>query len=160
MRHRLYGMILVCCFIAAAQMPAGAQELKEMRCGRMMAKDGAPPQLTIDDTLHVLDQTRAQVKFDPGAAPSGYAIKSIFCARSDIVPAASDYKVVAAGYPLMLFAREPQAWGRTRIAVLEMNNGQLRMRSVGQAGFTPEMAHRIQTFLDASLPEFGKTAPK
>jgi hypothetical protein len=61
----------------------------------------------------------------------------------------------------MIFARDKKdRSGRTRIAVLEMKNGQLRMRSVGQANFTPEMAQRIQTVLDASLPQIGKTAPK
>jgi hypothetical protein len=155
MQHRIYGTILICLFLAA---PAGAQELKEMRCGKVLAKDGGPSQLVMDDSLHVLDQTSAGAKFDPGPAPQGYAIKSIFCARSDIVPAPSDYKVVAAGYPLTIYARQDR--GGTRIAVLEMSGGQLRVRSAGQAGFTPEMVHRIQAFLDASLPEFGKTAPK
>jgi hypothetical protein len=47
----------------------------------------------MDPSLHVLDQTRTG-KFDPGAPPPGYTVKSIFCARSDVVPAPSDYKVV------------------------------------------------------------------
>jgi hypothetical protein len=140
-----------------AANPVAAQELKEFACGRGMAKDGGPPQLVLDSSLHVMEQTRANAKFDAGTAPPGYAIRSIFCARSDIVPAPSDYKVVVAGYPLMIFTRDKEdRSGRTRIAVLEMNGGQLRMRSVGQADFTPDMAQRIQAFLDASLPEFGK----
>jgi hypothetical protein len=138
-----------------ATSAARTQELTEIACGRSLEKQGAPPQLVLDPTLRVMDQTKAAAKFDPGIPPSGYAIKSIFCARSDIVPAPFDYKVVQAGYPLMIFARDKAAT-RTRIAVLEMNNGQLRLRSVGQAGFTPEMSGRIQRFLDASLPEFGK----
>jgi len=57
----------------------------------------------------------------------------------------------------MIFARDKDdKANRTRIAVLEMSGGQLRVRSVGQAGFTPDMIQRIQTFLDTSLPEFGK----
>ena len=136
-----------------------AQELKEFACGKSMAKDGGAPQLVMDDTLHVMEQTRAGVRFDPGAPPPGYTIKSIFCARSDVVPAPSDYKVVAAGYPFMIFARDKEdRSGRTRIAVLELSGGQLRVRSVGQGRFTPEMVRRIQTFLDTSLPELGKTA--
>jgi hypothetical protein len=145
----------LCLLLAAA--PASAQELTEIACGRNLEKPGVPPQMVLDPALHVLDQTRNDAKFDPGAPPPGYAIKSIFCARSDIVPAPSDYKVVQAGYPLMIFARDKEA-NRTRIAVLEMDKGQLRLRSVGQAGFTPEMIGRIQTFLDASLPEFGKVS--
>ena len=155
MRHTVFGTILVCLVLA---VPAGAQELQEIRCGKVLARDGVPSQLVMDDSLHVLAQTGSG-RFDPGAAPAGTAIKSIFCARSDIVPAPSDYKVVAAGYPLTLYARRPQDRG-TRIAVLELNGGQLRLRSVGQLGFTPEMTHRIQTVLDTSLPQFGKIAPR
>ncbi len=147
--------VIVLFFLAAG--PAAAQELKEIACGRNLEKPGAPPQMVLDPALHVLDQTRNAAKFDPGTPPAGYAVKSIFCARSDIVPAPSDYKVVQAGYPLMIFARDKEA-NRTRIAVLEMEKGQLRLRSVGEAGFTPEMTTRIQKFLDESLPEFGKIA--
>jgi hypothetical protein len=34
----------------------------------------------------------------------------------------------------------------------------LRLRSVGEAGFTPDMVRRIQAFLDTAMPQFGKTA--
>src|SRR5258708_4692021 len=148
-------ILVIACILAAG--PAAADELKEIACGKSLVKDGTPPQLVMDPSLHVMEQTRASAKFDPGAPPPGAAIKSIFCARSDIVPAPSDYKVAQAGYPLMIFARDTtERSGHTRIAVLEMNNGQLRRRSVGQGGFTPDMVSRVQTFLDASLPEFGK----
>jgi hypothetical protein len=156
MKHHIPGTILVGLFLAAA--PAAAQELKEIGCGKALARDGGPPQLVMDDSLHVLDQTRTAARFDPGTPPQGATIKSIFCARSDIVPAPSDYKVVAAGYPFVIYARTPEDRGRTRIAVLELKDGQLRLRSVGQAGFTQDMVYRIQTFLDSSLPEIGKTA--
>jgi hypothetical protein len=150
--NRISGITIV--LVTMMTSSALGQEIKEIGCGRSLEKDGAPPQLVMDQSLHVLDQTRAG-KFDPGTPPPGYTVKSIFCARSDIVPASSDYKVVQAGYPLMIFAREAN---HTRIAVLEMSGGQLRVRSVGEAGFTPEMVSRIQTFLDAALPEFGKVA--
>ncbi|HVW74817.1 MAG TPA: hypothetical protein VHC39_14370, partial [Rhizomicrobium sp.] len=84
------------------------------------------PQLVVDPGLHVLDQTRGG-KFDPGPAPAGVTVKSIFCARSDIVPAQYDYRVVEAGYPLTIYARD--ANGKTRIAVLELDGGRLRLRS-------------------------------
>ena len=156
MRHGLYSAILACSLLSMSS--ASAQALKEIACGRSLEKVGAQPQLVMDPSLHVLEQTRAG-KFDPGAPPAGYAIKSIFCARSDIVPAPTDYKVVQSGYPLMIFARDKDdKANRTRIAVLEMSGGQLRVRSVGQAGFTPEMIQRIQAFLDTSLPEFGKVS--
>jgi hypothetical protein len=145
-------MISLLLMTASAQ----ADDLKEFHCGRSLEAPGGLPQLVVDPELHVLDQTSANPTFDPGPAPPGTAIKSIFCARSDIVPAPSDYKVVQAGYPLTIFARD--ASGKTRIAMLELDGGQLRLRSVGEAGFTPEMVHRIQLFLDAAMPQFGKTA--
>ncbi|HEY2010438.1 MAG TPA: hypothetical protein VGH23_15720 [Rhizomicrobium sp.] len=154
MRRGILGAILGLQVLATA--PAWADALKEFRCGRTLETPGGSPQLVVDDRLHVLDQTSASAKFDPGPAPAGIAIRSIFCARSDIVPAPSDYKVVQAGYPLTIFARD--ASGRTRIAVLELDGGQLKLRSVGELGFTPDMVSRIQAFLDASLPQFGKTA--
>ena len=103
--NRVSGIIFLSMLLAA---PATADELKEMGCGRSLEKAGALPRLMMDNSLHVLDQTRTGAKFDPGAAPPGYRIASIFCARSEVVPAPNDYKVVAAGYPLMLFAREPE----------------------------------------------------
>src|ERR1700761_9608353 len=117
--------------------PALADDLKEFGCGRTLEMPGGQPQLMADDQLHVLDQTSAGAKFDPGPAPPGATIKSIFCARSDIVPAPSDYKVVQAGYPLTIFARD--TGGRTRIAVLELDGGQLRLRSAGEGGFSADM---------------------
>ena len=148
--NRISGVLLASMLLAA--LPAAADELKEMGCGRTLEKDGAMPQLVMDKALHVLDQTKAGAKFDAGAAPAGTRIGGIFCARSDVVPAANDYKVVAAGYPLTLFARD--AAGHTRIAVLETDGGSLRLRSVGEAGFTPDMSQRIRAVLDASIPQF------
>ena len=156
MKHTIPGAILAFLIVAAA--PAWADPLKEFGCGRTLETQAGRPQLVVDDSLHVLDQTVASAKFDAGPVPPGATIKSIFCARSDVVPAPSDYKVVEAGYPLTIFARD--ASGRTRIAVLELDGGQLRLRSVGELGFTPDMVQRIQSFLDASLPQFGKTAAR
>jgi hypothetical protein len=145
--NRVAGTVLSGLLAAAA--PAAADDLKEIGCGRSLEKDGALPRMVVDNGLHVLNQ--ASAKFDAGAAPAGYRIASIFCARSDVVPGPNDYKVVAAGYPLMLFARDADG---TRIAVLETDGGALRLRSVGQAGFTPDMSRRIRAVLDASIPQF------
>jgi hypothetical protein len=148
--NRISGLALVASLSAA---PAMGQELKEYSCGRNLDKNGMS-RMVVDNSLHVLSQGAA--KFDPGAAPAGTQIKSIFCARSDVVPAPGDYKVVAAGYPLMLFSRDPT--GTTRIAVLETDGGTLRLRSVGQAGFTPDMVQRIRMVLDTSIPQFKAAA--
>ena len=63
-------------------------------------------------------QTQGNAKFDPGPVPPGASIKTIFCARSDVVPAPGDYKVVAAGYPLMLFATFAHEMGHGIAGVL------------------------------------------
>ena len=149
--NRIFGLIILGLLLAA---PAAADELKEIGCGRSLEKDGALPQMVMANGLHVLSQTGA--KFDAGSPPAGTRIASIFCARSDVVPGPHDYKVVAAGYPLMLFSRD--AAGQTRIVVLETDAGQLRLRSVGQAGFTPDMVQRIRTVLDTSIPQFKAAA--
>lgn len=146
--NRISGALMASMLFAAA--PCAADELKEMGCGRTLDKDGALPQMVMDKDLHVLDQTAA--RFDAGTAPAGMRIASIFCARSELVPGPNDYKVVAAGYPLMLFSRD--ASGKTHIAVLETDGGKLRLRAADQAGFTPEMSQRIRAVLDASIPQF------
>jgi len=148
--NRICSPAIVMMLVAGS--PAVGQELKEFSCGRNLEKDGGFTQMVVDNNLHVLSQTQGPEKFDPGAAPAGARVKSIFCARSDVVPGPNDYKVVAAGYPLMLFSRDPA--GQSRIAVLETDAGQLRLRSVGQAGFTPDMSQRIRAVLDASIPQF------
>ena len=132
---------------------AQAADLKEMGCGRTLEKDGVP-HLIMDEKLHVLD---AGGRFDAGAVPAGYQLKSIFCARNDIVPAPSDWRVVEAGYPLMLFARDAET-KRTRIAILETADGHLRLRSVGDMGFDRDLTQRIQTVLDTSAPQIKPAA--
>jgi hypothetical protein len=42
--------------------------------------------------------------------------------------------------------------------VLETDGGALRLRSVGEAGFTADMVHRIQAVLDTSIPQFKAAA--
>jgi hypothetical protein len=153
MKYVMPAMVLAALVVTAA--PVSADALKEFGCGRTLQTAGGQAQPEADAHLHVLDQTSAGTQFDPGPVPPGTTVKSIFCDRSDIVPAPSDYKVVKAGYPLMILARD--ATGRTRIAVLELDGGQLKLRSVGELGFTPDMIQRIQAVLDASLPQFGKT---
>src|ERR1700742_4159177 len=156
MKHGIAGAAFA--FLGAVMMivpGARADDVREFHCGRTLEAAGGLPQLVVDPALHVLYPTRGGGKFDPGPAPAGVTVKSIFCARSDIVPAQYDYKVVEAAYPLTIFARD--TGGRTRIAVLELDDGQLRLRSAGEVGFTADMVSRIQAFLDASIPQFGKT---
>ena len=99
----------------------------------------------------MLAQTRAG-DFNPGPVPQGDTLKSFFCYRSDIVPDPGDYKVVKAGFPLMIYAQDDQ---RLRIAVLEMADGRLQYRGVGTTRFDPELRARIQAVLDAAVPKFA-----
>src|ERR1700761_5767227 len=110
--------------------PLAAQELQEVRCGKVLA-NGTGSHFSVDKDLHVLAQAGA---FNPGPAPDGATVKSIFCYRSDIVPAPDDVKVVSAGYPLMIYAQDET---RLRIAVLETANGRLQYRGVGTTRFDP-----------------------
>ena len=107
------------------------------------------PLLLPAPVLSITNVPPLRMKFADASAP----LEPLY---PEIVPAPTDYKVVEAGYPLTIFARDTS--GRTRIAVLELDGGQLKLRSVGELGFTPDMVRRIQAFLDASLPQFGKTA--
>jgi hypothetical protein len=132
-------------------LPAGAQELSEIRCGKVFTRAGATtPGFAVDKELHVMAQT-ASGGFNAGAAPGGATLKSIFCFRSDIVPAPGDYKVVNAGYPLMIYSRDNE---RLRIAVLETADGRLQYRGIGGTKFDPALRAKIQQVLDDSVPKF------
>ena len=130
--------------------PLSAQELQEVRCGKVLVHAGASTsRFAVDKDLHVLSQSG---DFNPGPVSGGDTVKSIFCYRSDIVPAVGDYKVVSAGYPLMIYSQDEQ---RLRIAVLETANGRLQYRGVGTTKFDPALRARIQAVLDASVPKFA-----
>jgi hypothetical protein len=62
------------------------------------------------------------------------------CGRSSIVPAANDYKVLVAGFPFDIV-------NDSRIAALELSNGQVRLRMV-QGTLTPEELKPVQNRLD------------
>lgn len=132
-------------------LPAGAQDLSEIRCGKVFQRAGATtPGFAVDKDLRVMEQT-ASGGFNAGAAPSGTTLKSIFCVRTDIVPSPGDYKVVNAGYPLMIYSRDAE---RLRIAVLETADGRLQYRGVGGTKFDPALRAKIQQVLDDSVPKF------
>lgn len=142
---------ILAALLLSLALPASAQELSEIRCGKVFTRDGATtPGFAVDKDLRVMAQT-ANGGFDAGAAPSGATLKSIFCFRSDIVPAPGDYKVVNAGYPLMIYSRDRE---RLRIAVLETAGGRLQYRGVGGTKFDPALRAKIQQVLDDSVPKF------
>lgn len=146
MRQTILTALLLAC-----ALPASAQELSEIRCGKVYQRAGATtPGFAVDKDLRVMEQT-AGGSFNAGTAPGGATLKSIFCVRSDIVPSPGDYKVVNAGYPLMIYARDNE---RLRIAVLETADGRLQYRGVGGTKFDPALRAKIQQVLDDSVPKF------
>jgi hypothetical protein len=99
--------------------------------------------------LHVLADTRGDAPYAP-AVPEGAAIR---CGRSDIVPAANDWKVVAAGYPFYIVdaADGPEP----RVAVLVISQGQMRFRFI-RGRLTSEEEPRIQARLNAFQLHFQR----
>src|ERR1044072_6594397 len=88
----------------------------ETRCNYMVSGGGRVYRLDAPE-IRVLRQTAGDAPFAPGI-PAGATIR---CGRSDIVPAANDWKVLAAGYPLAITEVTEEHDGG--IAILEMGNG-------------------------------------
>ena len=144
MRKAILGALLIPAFMT----PALAQEVTEIRCGTVLQRDGAVnSRFAVDENLHVMQQTSAGAFNLSG----GSQVKSVFCFRSSIVPTPGDYKVVNAGYPLMIYARDAE---RLRIAVLETEGGRLQYRGIGGTKFEPALRQQIQSVLDDSVPKF------
>lgn len=118
--------------LLASALPASAQELSEIRCGKVFTRAGATtPGFAVDKDLYVMAQT-AGGSFNAESAPG-------------------DYKVVKAGYPLMIYARDTE---RLRIAVLETAEGRLQYRGIGGTKFDPVLRAKIQQVPDDSVPKF------
>lgn len=118
-------MLLPLAALLAAQVgPAANQtEPTETRCAYLVSRDGRVQTLT-EPALHVLRDTARDGAYAPGL-PAGAAIQ---CGRSDIVPAANDWKVIDAGH--VLFIVDVSGSDDPRVAALEISNGQLRYRFV------------------------------
>jgi len=77
--------------------------------------------------------------------PDGETASAVTCARRDIVPAPNDYKVVLAGYPLMI---DDIGEGHSgAMASLEITNGQFQFRFI-KGDATGEENERIQARLN------------
>jgi hypothetical protein len=120
------------------QAPAAAAEPVETRCDHI-ASDGRVERAP---ELHVLRQTAGAGPYAP-PIPPGAAIR---CGRSDIVPAANDWKVIAAGHALYIV--EARQGTDSRIAALEIVGGHIRFRFLA-GRLTEAEAPRIQARLDA-----------
>lgn len=140
--------MLIAILLSATQAPAAAAEPVETRCDHI-AGDG---RIERSPELHVLRETAGAGPYAP-PIPAGAAIR---CGRSDIVPAADDWKVIAAGHPLYIV--EATQNPEPRAAVLEIVGGHIRFRFL--AGRLAEAeAPRIQARLDAFQLHFQERGP-
>jgi len=73
-------------------------------------------------------------------------VKSVMCGRDSLVPGLNDYKVLRAKLTMGVVAD-------TRVAVLEMVNGQLRFRVI-DGKMSPQEMERTQAVLNAGQASF------
>jgi hypothetical protein len=136
-------------FLAAllAAQPSPVAEPTETRCDYMVQGPSGVERRSSPE-LHILQQTSGAGPFALGLP----ATASIQCGRTDIVPAANDWKVLAAGYPLAIV---DVSGSELRTAVLEISDGQVRYRFLA-GRMTEEEALRIQARLDAFQLHFQR----
>lgn len=109
--------------VAMVGADASLSAVKESGCSAMVETLQGTVEPVDDASLKVLLQTATSSSFTYGREKT----RAIRCLRSDIVPAANDYKVLGAGYPLYIVdASTPE----TRIGVLEVSGGQFRFRTI------------------------------
>jgi hypothetical protein len=122
--------------------PAAAADLSETTCIVMAEKPDGKVDTVLKD-IHVLEPDRTSTELVL-MLPQGYSHGSVLCGRSDIVPADTDWKVLAAGYTLGISSG---SGSDSTLAILEIVDGRLRVRFVdGKAN--PDQALRIQSRLN------------
>jgi hypothetical protein len=134
--------LVLAVFLAAQPAPVATPEPRETHCAYMVMRDGRVER-SAAPLLHVLQDTARDGAYAPGL-PAGAAIQ---CGRTDIVPAANDWKVIEAGHPFYIVevSDSPDA----RMAVLEISQGQVRYRFItGQIteAEVPRMLARLNAF--------------
>lgn len=134
------GLLMVA--LASMAQPGAVIVEGETRCNYMVNREGRVLRLD-EPEIHVISQTAGEGPFAPGI-PAGAAIR---CGRADIVPAANDWKVLAAGYPLAI--TEVTLEHDARIGILEMVDGQVRYRLLTgrwREGEAPRLQLRLVAF--------------
>ena len=134
-------------FLVLNATTKAAETLTEFDCAVMTEESGEIVSHKLTD-LHVLDAVADSSQFTlPKDAPN--AVKAVICGRSSIVPAISDYKVLASGYPFNIVSGQ-------RIAALEVSGGQIRLRMIKGTIEANEMdlmqtrLNELQTAFDAA----------
>jgi len=113
--------------LLAASQPQDAESvaIAESECYAMV-QNGSEVVSTRISGLHVIEST---ARDGPFAAELPAGTSAILCPRSTIIPAPNDWKVLFAGYPLMIAETAGPPENR-RIGALEVSQGQVRFRLI------------------------------
>lgn len=132
MKHILFAAIILC-----ASSPALADAVIEYGCVVLAKGPSGKVERILPDTK-VLQPTQSLPKFSI-MLPQGYSDASVQCLRSDLVPSENDWKVLRAGYALII-SEKPTGKNIT----LELRNG--RFNLVWPEGSTPpeDQLNRLQ----------------
>ncbi|GAB1597180.1 hypothetical protein PAGU2638_28600 [Lysobacter sp. PAGU 2638] len=99
-------------------------------------------QFVLDSSLHVAQLAGSEPFVLPAGAPTDVGF--IRCERAGLLPLPGDYKVLAAGYPLVIVAG-------SRIAVLEVSEGRVNFRTL-EGEFTEQEIPLIQAYVNRVQP--------
>lgn len=109
----------------------------------LVAENEPAPIVLVD--VSVLERTRSHDRFWVNY-PDDMRVSALLCARSDVVPAADDYKVILAGYSLMLTFADQDS--RDVTTVLDAVDDQFRLRVV-EGELTEEERARARIRLES-----------
>lgn len=128
---------------SAARYIAGLMEV----CRIIETKIGETSEkYNLQDSVDVINATEKDASFKLTTS-AGYQAVSVTCGRRDFVPAPNDYKVVLAGYPLIIM--DTGTGHPERIASLEIVSGRFQFRQFEGDPPTDELKSRIGARLDA-----------
>ena len=129
------------------ELPASKPVAVWERCGVLYAPSPGAVASKVVESEHVADLGDADTFVLPADAPAN--VLAVQCARDAILPEHNDYKVLLAGYPFSILTKD------NRVAVLDVNNGAIRLRTL-QGSFTPAEQARVQDYLDEAQFAFDK----
>jgi len=105
--------------------------------------------------VKVIETTEAKdAVFKVASVPPGTTVSAVWCLRSDIVPAPNDYKVLLAGFPLLIGTKSPA--GDVRLGSLGATGGRLEFKLSKGEPMTVDEQKRLQRRLDLMQPLFDK----
>jgi hypothetical protein len=129
------------------ELPASKPVAVWERCGVLYAPSPGAVASKVVESEHVADLGDADTFVLPADAPAN--VLAVQCARDAILPEHNDYKVLLAGYPFSILTKD------NRVAVLDVNNGAIRLRTL-HGSFTPNEQARVQDYLVEAQFAFDK----